>query len=137
MSSLAHWHNLKCLSGVYLLGSNLSHILNIPNRQQVMERNAILSTPRQPLLSWDYRKAASPTYHFTLEKGIASFVHAPNETDKHIFMYAEALLKIRRCKHCIGILSVPQDPTTIHRDPTVLRTVRSRNRIGMLEHPLA
>lgn len=127
MSSLAHWHNLKYLSGVYLLGSNLSHILNIANRQQVMERNAILSTPRQPLLSWDYRKVTSPTYHFTLEKGMASFVHAPKEIDKHILMYAEALLKMRRCKHCIGILSVPQDPTTIHRDPTVQRSYCQRS----------
>lgn len=61
---------------------------------------------------------------------MALFVHAPNETDKHILVYAEALLRIRRCKHCIGILSVPRYPTTIHRDPTVPRTVRRRNRIG-------
>lgn len=75
--------------------------------------------------------------HLPFQKGMALFVHAPNETDKHILMYAEALLRIRRCKHCIGILSIPQYPTMIHRDPTVPRAVRSRNRIGMLEYPLA
>jgi len=89
-----------------------------------------------PLLPRDCRKAASPTRHFTLEKGLALFVHAPTEADKRVLMYTEALLRIRRCKHCIGIPLVPQHPIMIHRDHMVPRAVSSRNRTGMLEHPL-
>lgn len=47
-----------------------------------MERNTTLSTPCQPLLSQNCRKALSPTSHFTPE---ALFVHAPNETDEHMY----------------------------------------------------
>lgn len=126
MSGFAHWHNLKWLPGSYCLGSNLPRNLNVCNGQQMMENNVILSSPCQPLLSQDCRKAPSPTSHFNTGERKGRFARAPNETDKHILVCAEALLGIRRCKYCICILSVPQHPTMTHRGPTDPRAARSR-----------
>lgn len=84
MSSLSQWHNLKWLSRVYLLGSNfllcmLMYKMAASDRKEYNFDNAMPAT----VLSGDCRTAMAPTCHFTLQKGMASFVHAPAETDKH------------------------------------------------------
>lgn len=45
--------------------------------------------------------------------------------NKYILTYVEAVQRIRRCQHCISILSGPQHHTTIQKAPTTPRAVSS------------
>lgn len=132
MCNLSHLHYLKLLSGIYLLGSNLfSCILNAKNslKRAISDGKQFWACQTSHFCLGIVEQLCL-SHQFMLEDGMALFVHAPQKKkykiqNKYILTYVEAVQRIRRCQHCISILSGPQHHTTIQKAPTTPRAVSS------------